>query len=315
MDFRNAPVAKNIIIINVLIWLASEVLSRNGVNLDSMFGLHFYMASKFHWYQFISYQFLHAGFWHVFCNMLAMFWFGPVMERTWGSRKFLFFYIICGIGAGITQEITQAITYYAEELYMYQTVSLGGNAVVSMETYLNMMNTVGASGCVFGVLLAFGMFYPNETMFIFPLPFPIKAKWMVVGYAVFELCTGVSSAGGGDNVAHFAHLGGMLVGWLLILYWRKFGDYSLPFGLEPLINEYCPKEHTLGYKLKNLFGGKKEAKFKTYRNDNYNNSSQQTTQQTKPKRDPEIDAILKKIRESGYESLTAEEKRKLFNGN
>ena len=313
MDLNSAPVSKNLIIINVLVWLAFEVLHRMGIVLDSMFALHMFAASDFRWYQLITYQFMHGSFMHVFFNMLAVFWFGPVMERTWGARKFLFFYVFCGIGAALTQELVQYIYYFQiEHLDRYNAVMID-NVAIPVNSYLNFMQTVGASGCVFGILLAFGMFYPNEQMFVFPIPFPLKAKCMVAGYAAFELVTGMKAAVG-DNVAHFAHLGGMLFGLLIILYWKKYGDYRLPLGLEPLINENCPKERNIFNKIKNLFAGREKRDFKVHKNESFSEKKTEQRQQPRPKRDPEIDAMLKKVRESGYDSLTTEEKRKLFNG-
>jgi membrane associated rhomboid family serine protease len=150
--------------------------------------------------------------------MFAVWMFGTVLERTWGPKRFLFYYIVCGIGAGIVQEITQYIEY---EMVLSQYTSVNtGTDIIPMGEYLNMMKTVGASGAVYGILLAFGMLYPNQQMFIFPLPVPIKAKYFVVGYAVIELLLGIAN-NAGDNIAHFAHLGGMIFGFILIKYWKK----------------------------------------------------------------------------------------------
>ena len=144
--------------------------------------------------------------------------FGRVLEQVWGPKRFLTYYLICGIGAGLIQELVQYLEY-AFTLSNYDSVNLGiAGGTIPLEEYLNMMTTVGASGAVYGILLAFGMLFPNSQMFIFPLPFPIKAKYFVIGYAVLELFLGL---GGGDGVAHFAHLGGMLFGLILIIYWRK----------------------------------------------------------------------------------------------
>ena len=153
-----------------------------------------------------------------FFNMFAVFMFGPILEQTWGPKRFLFYYILCGIGAGLIQEGVQYIQYVTE-LSHYAQVNIG-TGVIPMEEYLNMMTTVGASGAVYAILLAFGMLFPNNRLFIFPLPFPIKAKFFVIGYAAIELWSGLANSAG-DNVAHFAHLGGMLFGLILILYWRK----------------------------------------------------------------------------------------------
>lgn len=215
--FSTPPVTKNIIIINVIVFLATLVATNYGIDLSAYLGLHFFLAKDFNVVQLVTYMFMHGGFTHIFFNMFAVWMFGRILEQTWGAKKFLTFYLICGIGAGLVQEAVQYI-YYITVLSEYTGVNIGAS-VVPMGTYLNMMTTVGASGAVYGILLAFGMTYPNDKLFIFPLPFPIKAKWFVIGYAVIELWSAISN-NPSDNVAHFAHLGGMLFGLILILYWK-----------------------------------------------------------------------------------------------
>jgi len=213
------PVTKNLIIINVLFFLGGIVAPRYGLNLSDFLGLHFFMASDFNLAQLISYMFMHGSFTHLFFNMFAVWMFGRILEQIWGPKKFLFYYIACGIGAGLIQEVVQYIQY-AVELSAYDKVDMGSGMLIPMQEYLNMMNTVGASGAVYAILLAFGMLFPNEKMFVIPFPFPIKAKYFVAGYAIIELMEGVAN-NPTDNVAHFAHLGGMIFGFLLIIYWRK----------------------------------------------------------------------------------------------
>ena len=214
---NNLPtVTKNLLIINVLFFLGTFVAGRYGIDLENLLGLHFFLASDFKLYQLFTYMFMHAGFTHIFFNMFALWMFGRVLENVWGPKRFLIFYLICGLGAGIAQELVQ----YLEYVFVwsdYQRVNTG-TGVISMGTFLNELNTVGASGAIYGVLLGFGMLFPNVPMFVFPIPFPIKAKYFIIGYFVLELVLGI---GGSDGVAHFAHLGGMLVGLILILYWRK----------------------------------------------------------------------------------------------
>lgn len=216
---NNLPtVTKNLLIINVLCFFGMLVAKRYGIDVENLLGLHFFLASDFNLSQLISYMFMHANFQHIFFNMFAVWMFGRVLEQVWGPKRFLTYYLICGIGAGLIQELVQYLEY-AFSLSNYDSVNLGiAGGIIPMEEYLNMMTTVGASGAVYGILLAFGMLFPNSQMFIFPLPFPIKAKYFVIGYAVLELFLGL---GGGDGVAHFAHLGGMLFGLILIIYWRK----------------------------------------------------------------------------------------------
>lgn len=214
---NNMPtVTKNLLIINVLCFFGHVVAKRYGIDLNDMLGLHFFLASDFNPAQLITYMFMHANFQHIFFNMFAVWMFGRTLEHVWGPKRFLFYYILCGIGAGLIQEAVQYIDY-AVNLSQYERVNTG-ISIISMDEYLNLITTVGASGAVYAILLAFGMMFPNSPLFIFPLPMPVKAKYFVIGYAVLELLLGIS---GGDGVAHFAHLGGMLFGVILIIYWRK----------------------------------------------------------------------------------------------
>ena len=212
------PVVKNLLIINVLLYLATFTMNRFHIDLTDYLGLHFFLASDFKPYQLITYMFMHGNFEHLFFNMFALWMFGNTLENIWGSKRFLLFYMVCGIGAGLCQEVVQYIQY-ATTLAQYDSVNLGGGQVISMASYLNLMNTVGASGAIYGLLLAFGMMFPNSMIYLYFFV-PIKAKWFVIGYAVIELVSGFI---GGGNVAHFAHLGGMLFGLILMLVWKKKG--------------------------------------------------------------------------------------------
>lgn len=214
---RIPPVTKNILIITTLCFFASVVSQRYGIDLNNLLGLHFFMASDFNLVQLITYMFMHANFQHIFFNMFAVWMFGRTLEQHWGGKRFLFFYIVCGIGAGLVQEGVQYIEYITS-LSQYDGVN-NGVYTIPMSEYLNLMTTVGASGAVYAILLAFGMTYPNSQLYVFPIPMPIKAKWFVLGYAIIELVLGVASTS--DGVAHFAHLGGMIFGLILILYWKK----------------------------------------------------------------------------------------------
>ena len=210
-------VTKNLIIINILLFFGGIVAAKYGINLDQYLGLHFFLADDFNLAQLFTYMFMHGGFTHIFFNMFALFMFGRILEQVWGPRRFLFYYIVCGVGAGLIQELVQYI-HYSMELSAYDSVNIGG-MIMPMAQYLNLMITVGASGAIY----AFGMLFPNQSLFIFPLPMPIKAKYFVIGYAALELFLGISN-NASDNVAHFAHLGGMLFGFILIMYWRKKGN-------------------------------------------------------------------------------------------
>ena len=293
--FRVLPtVVKHLLIINILMFLATFTLERFNIDLANILGLHFFKASDFRIYQIITYMFMHANFGHLFFNMFALWMFGNTLENIWGSKRFLLFYMVCGIGAGLCQELVQYIEY-ATSLSNYATVNTGSQ-IIPMSAYLNMMNTVGASGAIYGLLLAFGMMFPDSRIYLYFL-FPIRAKWFVIGYAVLELLLGI---GGADNVAHFAHLGGMLFGLLLILYWRKH-----PAG---------PNKDFR--KLKDIFESWKRrsrTKYTRYEEiyDKMPRSDEDYNYQ-KAQKERDVDAILDKVAKSGYDSLTKEEKDFLF---
>ena len=177
-------VTKNLLIINVLCFFG-VVAMKYGINLNDLLGLHFFMASDFNPAQLITYMFMHGGFQHIFFNMFALWMFGRTLEQVWGPKRFLSYYMVCGIGAGLVQELVQYIQYVTE-LSQYDSVNTG-IAVIPMAEYLNLMTTVGASGAIYGILLAFGMLFPNSQMFVFPIPFPVKAKYFVMGYAALEI--------------------------------------------------------------------------------------------------------------------------------
>ncbi len=234
------PVTKNLIIINFIIWLAMIVSpDRIGVNIENIAGLHYFKASEFYPWQLLTYMFLHStqNFAHLLFNMFTLFMFGITIERVLGSARFLFYYVACGIGAAFCQEAAWAMTWEDSFVKIMansngvdfetvrQAMAMGVPSVLQGEQqFLNMLITIGASGAIYGVLLAFGMLFPNRPLYLMFVPIPIKAKWMVIGYGVIELLIGVSSAHGvTDGVAHWAHLGGMIFGFFMIYYWKKCG--------------------------------------------------------------------------------------------
>jgi membrane associated rhomboid family serine protease len=220
------PVTKNLIIINALLFFATFALQRVGIDLTNLLGLHFFLAPQFKLHQLFTYMFMHGGFEHILFNMFAVWMFGRVLEQVWGSKRFLIFYIVCGVGAGLCQEVAQYASYLMDGLNRYEMVNTS-TGLISMSAYLNLWTTVGASGAIYGILLAFGMTFPNQPIYIYFL-FPIRAKYFVAIYAALELLLGLAQTG--DGVAHFAHLGGMLFGLLLILYWRKkYGNHGGPY--------------------------------------------------------------------------------------
>ncbi len=224
---RIPEVVKNLLAINVLMFLATIVMEKQGINLTDYLGLHFFKATDFAPYQLVTYMFMHSGIAHLFFNMFALYMFGAVLERMWGVKRFLIFYLVAGVGAGLLQELVQYINFVQDGLVGYATVQIPSLGIMPMDVFLNRWTTVGASGAVYAILLGFGMSFPNEKMFVFPLPFPIKAKYFVIGYAVIELLFGVSNAQ--DGIAHFAHLGGMLFGLVMIVYWRKKRKIGGPY--------------------------------------------------------------------------------------
>ena len=208
---RIPTATKNLILVNVLVFVATII---NENYMIGTFGLFYPTSPYFRWWQVVTHMFMHGGFWHILFNMYTMFIFGVVVERIIGTKKFLLFYFVCGFGAAALQMGTQYIEMQAF-LNSASEAALKGIAV------LKSTPTVGASGAIYGVLIGYAMLFPQSKMtLIFP-PVTLSAKWMVIIFAAIELFTGV--AGFADGVAHFAHLGGMLIGWLMIKWWRKRG--------------------------------------------------------------------------------------------
>ena len=272
------PVVKNLLILNVLIFLLTYVLDlKTGFDLNEYLGLHWVTSNAFLPVQFISYMFLHGGFMHIFFNMFALWTFGSVIENTWGAKKFIIFYAVCGIGAAVTQTAVvgwdiktsqeAADKYYADKspdafLVFVKDRGIVGDQGGIVKRFLNYLSdtkprqdiiefidgwnankfdkefqaeatefvdaymnrkinqtTVGASGAVYGLLLAFGMLFPNALLYLY-FAIPIRAKYAVALFGLLELYSGAQNSGS-DNVAHFAHLGGMVFGYFLIVSWKK----------------------------------------------------------------------------------------------
>lgn len=260
------PVTKNILIINLIIWGFCNLF-----NWVEIFGLHDLRYGNFYLYQLITYQFTHKEFFHLFVNMFGLYMFGRVLENYWGPKRFITYYLVTGIGAGLIQ---LAICYF-QNIYSV---------------------TIGASGAVFGILLAFGMIFPNIQLFIIPFPFPVKAKYLVIGYGLLELSLGFANIAG-DKIAHFTHLGGMLFGIILILYWRKKNSN---FRNRNTWYQSFVKKITSFFKRKSNMTA-----YERMETDWEYNAR-------KADESKEIDRILDKIKGSGYNSLSEEEKKKLF---
>ena len=214
------PATKHLLIINILCWFAIITFSHTNINLINEGGLHFILADKFNPTQFITYMFLHDSrtLTHLLFNMFALFMFGRVLENTWGTKRFLTYYIITGLGAAIVQQVIWYIQLQDLLASPAQTVNMMGT-LIDKATYLNMHITIGASGAIFGILLAFGVTFPNSQLYLFFIPYPIKAKYFITVYAIIELSIGIYNPSSG--IAHFAHLGGMLFGLIIILIWKN----------------------------------------------------------------------------------------------
>ena len=206
------PAIKNIIIINVLVMIMTAL---NEQYMIANFALFYPTSPFFKPWQIITHMFMHGGFWHIFFNMYTLFIFGTVLERIWGTKKFLVFYFVTGIGAAL---LHTGVQFIEAQVYMSQ-IADGSQQAAAAYQALKYTPTVGASGAIYGVLLGYGMLFPNDVLQLLFPPVALKAKWFVLIFAGIELLTGVF--GTHDGVAHFAHLGGMLFGWLMILYWRK----------------------------------------------------------------------------------------------
>jgi len=280
------PVVKSLLLVNIAAYIIDELL---GNQLSVQLGLFYFEHPLFHIWQPLTYMFMHGGIMHLLFNMFALWMFGRIMEQVWGTQKFLIYYFVCGLGAAMIQELGQVVGLINP-----------------------FAHTIGASGAVYGILLAFGMTFPNERMFVIPIPFPIKAKYLIGFYIVLEVLEGFGMS---DGVAHFAHLGGMLFGAILILIWRKQTakrSYSQKGSFWTQTTTYDSYDKGNGGvmdKITGLFKKKKGPKMTISYGDRdkdykYNEEQKQNND--------EIDRILDKVRKGGYTSLSETEKAKLF---
>tara|TARA_B100001750_G_scaffold247221_1_gene272233 strand:+ start:4395 stop:5186 length:792 start_codon:yes stop_codon:yes gene_type:complete len=261
--FQLTPAAKNILIINGIIYILSDFIGLRSYIIEN-FGMRYFHSENFQPYQILTYMWVHGGFGHLFSNMFSVLVFAPILERVWGSKKFLIYYLITGIGAGI---LYSGINYYENYSFEIKVKSYEQNpspesfrklVLNNSSEYYNQLYDfidsyeqnpsnsndnlsiayandllkvksdvpmVGASGAVFGILLAFAMLFPNMELMLLFFPIPVKAKYLVLVYGIYELWSEINRMPG-DNVAHFAHLGGMLIGYLILKYWkRKYGTF------------------------------------------------------------------------------------------
>lgn len=232
--FSDLPdVVKYLLIINLLMFLVTMFMP----NVSDYCALYSFRSPNFKPVQLVTHMFVHGGFWHLFFNMLSLFMFGRVLESYWGPKRFFLYYFIAGIGGALfylgVKEIETQVLMASMDPDAVEHVLHNGAGILSqgknyMDSSLGKLNAVinvpcvGASGAIYGLLLAFGMMFPNVDLYLY-FAIPIKAKWMVIAFVVMELLLGVLNANG-DNVAHFAHLGGMLVGFVILMIWRKKGE-------------------------------------------------------------------------------------------
>jgi membrane associated rhomboid family serine protease len=212
-------IIKNLIIINTLVFIAQQVFRSSGFSFEDHFALHTWQSELFKPWQFVTYLFLHGDFGHIFFNMFALWMFGSILENVWGPKRFLTFYLVSGLGAALCHMI---VLYFQNQEMLNEFYALGA---AQQEYYKNIVEqnlnvpTIGASGAVFGCLAAFGYLFPNTSIYIYFF-FPIKAKWFVLFYAGYELYATIQNSAG-DTVAHIAHLGGALAGFLMVYFWNK----------------------------------------------------------------------------------------------
>ena len=215
------PVCKNLLIINVIAFLATYVFRMRGIDLSDIFGLHFFASNNHYFWQYITYAFFHDNFSHLFFNLFAVWMFGYTLENIWGQKRFIIFCLVSCLGAALAQQITYYFMYSDLVNGVYSGVNIGNGITISTADFLNNLNTIGASGVVFGLLAAFGAMFPNSTIYLYFF-IPLKTKWFVIGYIVLELINGISTTS--DGVAHFAHLGGAVAGLILLWFWKRQRD-------------------------------------------------------------------------------------------
>jgi len=227
------PVTRNLIIINVAMLLGTYLFSQVfRVNLSAILGMFYFQSPFFKPWQIVTHMFMHGGIAHIFFNMYALWIFGKTLESVWGSKRFLIYYLATGLGAAFFLQLVNYIQFSPDIAAVKAAYSVDRINSTLLNEILRPGNkfyqigrelirpTVGASGAVYGVLLAFGMLFPNTPLYIMFIPIPIKAKWLVIGFGGLELFLGITQSGG--NIAHFAHLGGMIFGFFLIRYWNRF---------------------------------------------------------------------------------------------
>lgn len=222
--FTDTPVIKNIIIINVIMYVITFILANfYSVDLSDILGLHYFASKEFMPWQVITHFFMHASVSHIFFNMFSLFSLGIILEKLWGGKRFLLFYMLCGLGAAFVHQLAQAVqVYQACQSFYFDITSLSPLQMAKLSSVGGV--AVGASGAIFGVFAAFALLFPNQELYIFFIPVPIKAKY-VIGFLVlldvYMGFTGSSLFGFGNNIAHFAHIGGAITGFIIVQLWKR----------------------------------------------------------------------------------------------
>lgn len=284
------PVIKVLLIIN-LVFFAIECIAEMAFGYDwfTSFNALYPLGSQgFYPYQYLTYMFIHGNFWHLFFNMWQLMIFGPAIEQIYGPKRTALYYILCGIGSAVA------------------------NQLCTLFGIINPALVVGASGAIYGVMAAAAFHFPNVKMFIIPFPFPIKLKWLIVAFCAYDLFSGIQGA---DGVAHFAHLGGLVVGLLILFFWKwwdKRRSYSTGgyWNTSSSYSNYDKgKESSFVKKMKESL--KKKPKMTVVKNAGERSTDYEYNERKKSHNE-EIDRILDKVRKGGFENLTEEEKRTLF---
>jgi membrane associated rhomboid family serine protease len=214
---RTTPIVLNLIIINVLVFAAQNLIK--GFDVTNWGSLHYYKATDFKTHQLITSIFMHNDIGHIAFNMFGLYMFGTMLERVWGSKRFLIFYLICGVGASICTQFT--IPFSAEQFAKSsEALQYGGYTAEVIEGYKQNYSALGASGAIMGVFAAFAWLFPNTELFVMFIPIPVKAKYVIPAFVLIDLFGGIYKIAG-DNIGHFTHLAGALIGFLLVLYWNK----------------------------------------------------------------------------------------------
>jgi membrane associated rhomboid family serine protease len=214
---RDTPIVLNLIIINTIVYVAQLAFGGmgNDNSVNDLFALHHYKSDVYQPYQLVTHMFMHGSFFHLLFNMFGLWMFGSMMEKLWGHKRFLIFYLICGLVAGVAQ-----MGSYAYSNWGWDHNFMSPEYIELYQNMLSMNATVGASGAIMGILAAYAYTFPNTQLYIFPIPFPIKTKWALTALIAFDIFGGVTNSPS-DNVAHFAHVGGAIAGLIIVIFWNK----------------------------------------------------------------------------------------------